>query len=297
MVKYALKLRDVSAVAASNTVIIDLPIGPRYHYINLQHGYSAGTNTIAAAYTNISNIRVKVNNKVQRNYAADSARSGGVILRDQNLLNGTGYDTPVATTPEVPNTAPGVTIPIYFAEPWRKNPRDQDALAWSTAGWKSFQLEIDLAAAATPTLVASAVVDDLVVENPQILKVFRQGITAAGTSFDTGIVDRRDFLEQISLYPDTGASQPATIVTLRKNGDILRELSRAANRALNLNSGMVPEATGRTAAIYDIVLDHDDLLGSSVPLEDVRTMTLTIESASAMSGTISGIISRFGRPE
>jgi hypothetical protein len=297
MTKYALKLRDISAVAASTTVIIDLPIGPRYHYINLQHGYTAGTNTIAATYANITGIRVKVNNKVQRNYGLDSARSGGTVLRDMNLLNGTGFDTPVATTPEVPNTAPGVTIPLYFAEPWRKNPRDQDALAWSSAGWKSFQIEIDLSTAATPTLVASAVVDDLVVPNPQILKVFRQGITAAGTSFDVGIVDRRDVLEQISLYPDTGATQPATTVTLRKNGDVLRELSRAANRALNLNFGMVPEATGRTAAIYDVVLDHDDLLGSSIPLEDVRTMTLTIESAAAMSGTISAFIHRFGTPE
>ena len=292
MVKYALKLRDVSSVAASTTVIIDLPIGPRYHSVTLEHGYASGTNTIAAAATNIAGIRVKVNNKVQRNFAPDSARSGGTVLRDFNLLNGTGYDCL-----GVPNTAPGVSFPIFFAEPWRTNPRDKDAMAWSSSGWRSFQIEVDLLTASTPTLVAAAVVDDLVIADPQILKVFRQGITAAGTSFDTGIVDRRDFLEAIQLYPDTGASQAATIVTLRKNGDILRELSKSANLALNTNSGMTPAASGRSSNIYDIVLDHDDLLGSSVPLEDVRTMTLTIEAASAMSGTISAFLSRFGRPE
>src|SRR5207253_10427207 len=57
----------------------------RYHYVLLQHGYSAGTNTIAAAATNISEIRVTVNGRVQR-------RISGTQLRDMNVLNGTGYD-------------------------------------------------------------------------------------------------------------------------------------------------------------------------------------------------------------
>src|SRR5437868_5113792 len=105
MLKYRVQLRNVQNVAASKTAIIECPIGKRFHYIVLQHGYASGTNTIAATYSNISEVRVLVNNRVQR-------VASGTQLRDKNLLNGTGYDSLVGG---VPNTAPGVSIPIYFA--------------------------------------------------------------------------------------------------------------------------------------------------------------------------------------
>ncbi len=56
MVKSKLQIRNVQNVAASKTVLIDLPIGPRYHYIVLEHGYASGTNTIAAAATNMASV-------------------------------------------------------------------------------------------------------------------------------------------------------------------------------------------------------------------------------------------------
>ena len=66
MIKKRIEIRNVQNVAASQTVLVTLPVGDRYHYLVLQHGYSSGTNTIAAAATNISEIRVKVNGRVQR---------------------------------------------------------------------------------------------------------------------------------------------------------------------------------------------------------------------------------------
>src|SRR6185503_4613360 len=66
MIKQRIQLRNVSNVAASKTAILEIPIGPRYHYINLQHGYASGTNTIAAAATNVAEVRQKVNGRVQR---------------------------------------------------------------------------------------------------------------------------------------------------------------------------------------------------------------------------------------
>ena len=281
--KRRIKARAVSNVAASKTALIDLPVGPRYHEVTLEHGYSAGTNTVAAAATNITEVRVLVNGRIQRVFS-------GTQLRDLNILNGTTYDCQ-----GVPNTAPGVSFPIYFAEPWRKDARDQDALAWVTRGFKSFQIEVDLAAASTPTLVASCAVDDFQPSvEPAYVTMRRQGVAASGTSFDINSIDKKGLLQQVSLYPDSGGSQAATIVTVRKDGDIIHELTKSSNFALLTNNGMAPTASGRTASIYDLVFDHDDLLNSSVMLAGVKEFTLTVEAASSMSGTLTFIVQRYG---
>lgn len=288
--KYKLQLRSVSSVASSKTTVIDIPVGGRCHYVVLQAGYAAGTNTIAGAATHLSEIRVKVNGRVQRTMS-------GTQLRDMNLLNGTAYDCT-----GLPNTAPGVSFPIYFAEPWRKDARDQDSLAWQTKGWQSFQIEVDIGAvgtqtAASQTLVAYAVFDNVQSDGIGICKWIRQSFAAAGTAFDIATLDRRDWLTQISLYADSGASLFASKTTLRLSGQIVHEMSQTANVALNTNMAMTPAASGRTASITDIVLDHDDLLGSALNLNGTNDLSLTVEAASAMSGTITAIVQRIGPPE
>jgi coat protein len=292
MIKYRIQLRNIQNVAASKTALIDLPCGPRYHYIVLEHGYSAGTNTIAAAATNISEVRIYSNSRIQRIMS-------GTQLRDANLLN----NEPGSTTYDctgVPNTAPGVTFPIYLAEPWRETPADQDALAWATAGWLSFQIQVDLGAASTPTLLAYAVTDDFVPApntNPGICKWIRTQMVPGGTTYDFNQLDRRDLLQQISIYPDSGASQAPTLVTFKRNSQILHELSAAANTALLQNNKMSPAASGRTSGIYDLVFDHDGLLSSSVPMDSARDSLLEITAGSAMSGTQLALIQRLGPPE
>ena len=297
MIKYRVQLRSVSNVAASKTALIDIPCGQRFHQIILQHGFASGTNTIAGACTNIPEIRVLVNSRVQRVMS-------GTQLRDMNLLNGSGYDGT-----GLPNTAPGVSMPIYLAEPWRDSPADQDALAWASAGWQTFQIQVDLSTASTPTLVAWAVCDDFVPAagtTPGICKWIRASIPAAGTSFDVTTIDRRDWLQQISLYPDSGGSYAATSVTFKRGGITLHELSQSANNALLNQNGMNPANALRTGyasgpptlpGIYDLVFDHDGLLGSAVPMDGARDSLLSITAGTAMSGTVTAIIQRLGPPE
>ena len=298
MVKRRIQLRNVSNVALGKTALIDLPCGPRYHAVFLEHGNGHATNTVATAAANITEIRVKINGRVQRTIS-------GTQLRDMNILNGAAYDGN-----GVPNTAPGVCLPIFFAEPWRKSPADQDALAWPSAGFSSFQIEVDLGSTASPTLVASAAVDDMQVGKlTGIVKWLRQSFASSGTSFDISTIDRRDWLQQISLYsagyspgltvPGTpvAAGVLASKVTLRKDGLILHELTASSNLGLNSNYGMLPSQTVRGPGIYDLVLDHDDLLGSAVQMDSARDIVLTVESGSAMSGTLTAIVQRFGPPE
>jgi hypothetical protein len=289
--KYRIQLKGVTNNGASATSLVDLPIGKRYHEIIIEHGYASGTNTVAAAATNVSEIRLLINGRVQRTFS-------GTELRDLNLLNGTAYDFT-----GVPNTAPGVAMPIFFSEPSRKDARDQDNLAlatvWKGGEYDSVQLEIVLSSASTPTLTVSAVVDNVVPDQQMpFTKILRKPFAASGTSYDINGLDKRDWLTQISLYKDSGGTRTISKVTLRQNGEILHELSGTANTALLLWHGMAPAASGRTAGIYDVVLDHDDLLGSAVQLNGSRDVTLTIEATGgAMSGTTTALIQRIGFPE
>ena len=306
MVKSKIQLRNVSNVAASKTVLIDLPIGPRYQHIQLQHGFSAGTNTIAGAMANILAIRIKVNGKIQRTFGsgvATGSNQGGIELRDFNTLNQPAGSTAFDCT-GVPNTAPGVTIPIFFAEPWRDTPADREALAWPSSAWNSFQIEIDLGAAATPTLTAFAIIDASPAPSaaPFIAKVFRQQFNASGTAFDIATLDRRDYLTQISLYPDSGSSQQTTEVDLRFNSQILDELTTPVRTAMLINRDMSPTATGRTANMTDVVVEHDEslisnLLSGALNLNGSSDLALTVKASAAMSGTIIALIEKIGPPE
>lgn len=303
MVKSKIQLRNVVNVAASKTVLIDCPIGPRYHYIQIQHGFAAGTNTIAGAMANILAIRIKVNGKIQRIFGsgvAAGSNQGGIELRDFNLLNCPNGSAAFDCT-GVPNTAPGVTIPIFFAEPWRDTPQDREALAWPTSRWNSFQIEIDLGAATTPTLTAFAIIDaaPAVTASPFIAKVFRQQFPAAGTQFDVAQLDKRDYLTQISLYPDSGSSQQTTEVDLRFNSQIIDEFTTPVRVAALQHKEMSPTATGRTASMTDVIVEHDesltsDLLAGALNLNGASDLTLTIKASAAMSGTIIGLVEKIG---
>ncbi len=286
MTKKRIQLRNIQNVAASKTALIDCPIGPRYHYIVMQHGFAAGTNTIAGAMSNILEIRVKVNGRVQRVFS-------GTQLRDLNLLNGTGYDST-----GLPNTAPGVSVPLFMAEPWRDDEVDQDALAWKSNLWESFQIEVDFSSASTPTLVAYAVTDTMTATKPEgIVKVIRNNTGAQGTQFDLLGLDRKEYIQQISLYPDSGGSNATTLVTFRLNGEVIHELSNTANTALLTQFRMTPAASGRTANVYDLVFDHDGLLSSAVNLDGAKDVSVTVTAGSAMSGTLVSLIQRFGLPD
>ena len=320
MTKYKMKLRNVQNIGDGKTILIDCPIGKRYHYIAVQLGYTSGTNTIAGAVAHFTGIRVKVNGRVQRNYAQITANAatitGGQVLRDMNILNGTAYDMT-----GLPNTAPGVAFPIFFNEPWRKDAADQDALAWATNGWNSFQIEIDTSAAiassSATSVVAYAIVDDLQVDRQQgIVKVLKVDTAAGGTSFDIVTIDKKDYLQQVTFYPDSGGSSNTfTEVDLRINGNIWHEFTTTANTALLTNFAMTPAASGRTGSLYDLVADHDDLLGSSIYLGKVgrdgkptsaddpngipavTDLVATIQMTNAMSGTVSAFVHRLGPPE
>lgn len=292
-IKQRVQLRDISTAVVGGTVVINCPVGPRYHSISLKHGDTDAT-SLTQALANITMIRVKRNGRVQR------TMTGGE-LRDMNLLFGTTYDAVgdpnVAASSAGVNAIEGAIITIYFAEPWRQEPDAQDALAWSTDGWESFTVEVDVSTAVAPFVRATAIIDNVVNRNA-IVKWLRVMTGASGTSFDYTAFDKRDFYQQISIYPCSGAATLETNrATFRVNGQILHERSAAEQYADLIQAAMNPRSGRSSNYIYDLVFDHDGLLGSAVPLLGVRDVSLTIEATAAMSGTTTMIIQRLGAPE
>jgi hypothetical protein len=217
-----------------------------------------------------------------------------VQLHALNTFNGANFGP---FPGEVPNTAPGVSFPIYFAEPWRQDVVDMDRLAWQTRNWTSFQIEVDIpaaiASASAITLVAWAIVDDFYDEKypvQPIVKWVRHSVAAAGTVQDISTIDRKDWLQQVTIYDASGGGVVSK-VTMRVDGNILHELTAAANRAVNYQNGMLPVANR-----YDLVLDHDGLLSSAVNLNGAKDLTFTVESSS-MSGSLVAIVQRIGAPD
>lgn len=306
MVKSKVQLRNLVNVAANKTALVDFPIGPRYQYVQLQHGYASGTNTIAGAMANILAVRIKVNGTIERIFGSgvsSGSNQGGVELRDYNLLNCPSGSTAFDCT-GVPNTSPGVTIPIFFGEIWRDTPADREALAWPSSAWASLQLEVDLGAASTPTLTAFAYIDAATAPatGAVIAKVYRQQFAIAGTAQDIAQITRRDYITQISLYPDTGSSQQTSEVDARFNSQIIDELTTPVRVAALINRNMSPTAGGRTSNMTDIVFEHDEsltnnFLASALNLNGASDFTLTVKAASAMSGTLIALVEKIGPPD
>jgi hypothetical protein len=170
----------IPTAGTAATATLDVPRGPRYHSITLKVSDSNNAN----ASTIIDRIRVVVNGKDQRTmtiaqldeinsqnnepfiHSAPTARfvaatSGGAV---------TTSITPYVTTRSVTTqgigayslfkNASNVThITIFFNEKWRPGAAGAN-FAWPTGNVASFQIEVDIAAAAgTVTMSAEAEMD------------------------------------------------------------------------------------------------------------------------------------------
>jgi hypothetical protein len=282
MVKRWIKCPSLIGLAASSTAVCNLPIGPRYHTLEV-----SGTGT--SATTHINEMRLKVNGKVQRVMTYTE-------LQALNILNGSQYGVQGTTT---------FILPIFLAEPWRKSNRDQDALAWGTGNLDSFQLEIDITSSAPTTLQVIAQIDNSIVQqdgkNVQqpmglIVKWDRVQLPLTGTTPDYGTASFpiRDNYQSIHI---TDAGGTFTSYALKVDNFVIREVTKSENDAILTHYGMTP-VSGR----LDIVFDHDDFLNSALPTQGpdgrrIQDLKLSLVSNTATARNLPTIYQRIGLPE
>ena len=259
---------------SAHTVTVDLPVGPRYHAIWLDQLSPGAAKVMTDLF---GDLRLKVNGKTQRTASADE-------LNKLNLLNGFTFAAKGVAT-----AATEFHLPIWLAEPWRKNQNSQDGSAWATGDVASFQLEWDIKAyaAAAAGLVAptfKAEIDNSlvsignnVVDQPLgfITKwlQYQLPVTALSTYHDFTGFPKREFMQSIHLI-DLNVDE----FEVKVDNAIIRQDTKVGNEARLLGREMlaIPSATATpygvaadmpTRGMVDVVFDHDDRLDSALPMQ------------------------------
>lgn len=155
-------LPSFNAVGAGDTATLTVPRGPTYRQIMLYYTPGGTAANEATMKSDITEIRVKINGVIQR-----------ILSATQLLEIAKIYGISVTN---------GI-IPIFFAEPWRRNADGEDILAWGTQDIQTFQIEVDIDGGATsPQLKAYADISDQK-RNLGVIKKNRRynvGVTATG---------------------------------------------------------------------------------------------------------------------
>jgi hypothetical protein len=303
-----------SGIAFGSTALLQCPVGPAYRYraIHLHLGVVATAGAALAATVLptgsgttagfISDIRLKVNGKVQRLHTADQ-------LAKLNAINGTLYapSTFGASGTNTPGKQYGQVLTLHFAEPWRKSLGQADALAFPSGMVRSLEVEVDFGS--TPTNAATAVftayaevdseaADPIHAKGPVISKVFRQnltGVASAGHKVDVTWLDKRDLYT--TIVADTGngsrvgtAANGLTVATsgsytaglkVTANGVDVHEMPKGA-------AGLIHAAAGLNPNQFDLeaVLDSSDNILSGLQGDGLSDLRVTIDSKSdAPTGT------------
>ena len=316
--KKILQLPAIQGIAASSaagtTGIFDLPLNYRYNRIDIIYidTNATGANVPDIAYDHevqfgtstgiLGDIVLNRNGKAQRVHAANE-------LDALNTLNGSQYGR--GALKNVVNSSTRQVLPIFFAEPWRKDKADTDYMAWSANaanGFATFQLKITLANAmpATGSLAAIAYVDDPLPPPSggaqSVKKVYRHDLSAGGAANDfANVLDARDAYQLIYLKNPTGTYVQK--VTLKMNGVLFRDaINNRDNIGARVSTGMNPPAiTGSTPGAqaetalnfgYPIVFDYDDPLNSALPAP--VSPWLHVDYAGTATTTVRALIERLG---
>ncbi len=282
---------------AAHTITIDIPVGPRYHEIWIEANPGAAKTLIDTNGSNglLGEIRVKVNGKVQRVMTAQE-------LNKINVLNGVNYACKGGLT-----AATAAALCIYLAEPWRENEDAQDGLAWSTGDVSTFQVEIDIvaygaAAAGLTKPTAKAVIDRSVSKSGPMGAICKwlnvQIPVASGWNDFTGF-PKRQFYQSIHLADYANFAE----FEVKVDNNVVRQDTKAGNEARLLAHAMLPApsatATPFTAAadmptrsLVDIVFDHDDQVGSALPMTGVQDFNVRINTTT--TGNVKAVYQLIG---
>ena len=281
------QLPTFDSVAAGRKAVCDLTLGLRYHVIWLVLGNNAvAANGIADL---VDDITVKINGKPQRQMT-------GVQLNDLNGLNGSAFLAKATGTAGQPDRRH--YLPIFFAEPWRKNQGEVPALAVRANGIESFQVEVSVKTGLAAPIVQGYFEFDYDDRPIGVLQKWtRQDVSAVGLARDILTLDKREFIESIHLFPTVeGTPKFVKLVKFTANGEEIRDaISHLENQALLLGREMVPDVSATPR--YDLVFDYDDPINGALPASGLKEMTLKVEWNAAANGTMPIIVQRTGPPE
>lgn len=301
------QLPALTGVVAGDTATLDIPIGPRYQVLWLR--VSDGNN--ADASTIIDELRLKVNGKVQRIMTIAELDGLNSLMNDPayNVITQDGGTkaitqarsivTPGAGMYSIFKTAAKVTyVPIFFAEPWRPFAVAEE-LAWGTGNLSTFQLEVDVAAAANaPVIQAYAEVDNAVITTNGLSRAVPMGLITKWDRLQVAINSTKLQWQGLKLpagdtllslhFIDANISN----VAIKADSYEWRDLSQADNQIVLHSRRMTPRSTA-----YDVILDYDDIPGGAgLKLDGVRDFRVNLDLSDGTPRNIAVLVQSLGNP-
>jgi hypothetical protein len=283
------QLPTFQGVATGRAATVNLTLGVRYRCIWLRINGTIGTGEAARVITKAdltSDIRVKINGNVERPFTV--AQADAIYS-----LNGAQFG--------VKEQADGVYVPIWFDDPFRKNPAEVLATAWimDTASVSSFQVEVEIPSTVlNPSIDGAYEFDDIPagMKLGGIVKWIRQDLPAIGTKQDFNSLDRKEFIAAIHMFPTVEpAPKFINLFKFTAAGVEVRELqSYLQNAAVLRAREMFPDTSA--VPIVSLVFDYDDRLNNALLAEGLSEMTLHVEYNLAANGNLPVIIERVGQP-
>lgn len=191
-------------------------------------------------------------------------------------------------------------IDIWFANPWRLDPAERFKPAWNLVK-EGLQIEVNVKAGlAAPSLEAEMEVDAIpagVDDIGLIQKVYREDISAVGSTKKIQTLAKADLIEALHFLPTVGGtSRYTSAVKLQRNGyDDIDNISLQSMQASLTAWGLNPDS--RATPWYELVLDRSDRLKDGLLGEGLRTLHADVTFSGAAAGVLPVIIQRTGTPD
>lgn len=278
--------------ATAGTVgTFNLPIGYRYHKLELVYIDSASAAPTAMT-TLLDDILIYRGTEVVRTHNAAE-------LDRLNQFNGSQYGEKLNATGGVGYARR--VLPIFFAEPWRKDVVDMDSKAWNVIPqnlFKTFQVTVKVAAGqtipATGSFYMVAWVDDALPFTGKvqaIKKVIRQNIPASGLQVDVTTLASAGGYETIAMkHPSTGFIKS---VTFKRDRDIFaEEVTREDNVEHLKQQGLNPADSVTVSTFgYELSFDADDPFRNVLVAQDLP-LWMQLNFSAAAAGNVVALIER-----
>lgn len=262
-------LAAADQVALSKTSKLQLGRDYLVYGVHLKIGDTASA-TDQAILDNIKSIRLKHGATVLREVI-------GQELNELNALNGSQYGL-------VSNGAGAgtrkITLPFYFAEPWRKAYQFHNASLLDTRALpKKCTVEVDFGSVAAPSLEATIIGDESDYVMGNFIQWDRNDLLLGGTKIDLQPMNLDGRLLGIDIKNSAGGVFTSVKIGI-ESGKLKHNSNDVDNTVFLKQWGLNPQ-TGR----YGIAFDYDDDIFKAPLLNQKVDLKMHFECAAAMAAT------------
>ncbi|HVV00138.1 MAG TPA: major capsid protein P2 [Verrucomicrobiae bacterium] len=271
------------AVEPGQDALVHIPPGIALHAMHLEISDDSGLTLEQGA---LGDITVLLNNIPQRQVTGDqmnqiqSANDKDAALKTIGNPGAAGYKT---------------ILPIWLAEPWRKDPAAIRSSAWNLNGVDGLDLKVRIGDdMVNPVLTGWYEFEPSSAQIGVIVKYLRKTYGAIGDAVEDTLLPRVDLYQAMHFFP-TSDGKYVENLRLVVDGERYRdEISNTRNQIALLGRGLNPDLSA--APRYDCIFDYDDPINSWLVAQGRRDFSFHADLNGAAAGTMDVVTVRAGLP-